>query len=99
MIDMDPKTEKSSNGLVSGISLEKLHKIAAEVMMSARFVLRPLNAALELVTNLLAWILGSNMVRRHFHLILSGLVLFGPVLSFWVSKYSIFANGNNYLYR
>ncbi|KAM6900610.1 fat storage-inducing transmembrane protein 1 [Xenentodon cancila] len=96
---MDPKTENSSNGLISEMNLEKLQKIAAEVMTSGRFVLRPLNAALEFVTNLLAWILGSSLVRRHFHLMLSGLVLFGPVLSFWVSNYSIFANGNNFLYR
>ena len=96
---MDPNTGPSSDVLVSGLSLEKVQKIAAEVMMSGRFILRPLNAALELVTNLLAWVLGSGLVRRHFHLILSGLVLFGPVLSLWASKYSIFANGNNYLYR
>ncbi|KAK2858601.1 hypothetical protein Q5P01_003221 [Channa striata] len=30
---------------------------------------------------------------------LSGLVLFGPLLSFWVSKFNIFANSNHYLYR
>ncbi|XP_061569919.1 fat storage-inducing transmembrane protein 1 [Cololabis saira] len=96
---MDPKTGHSSNGPLSGMNVEKLQKIAAAAVTSGRFVLRPLNAALEFVTNLLAWVLGSSLARRHFHLMLSGLVLFGPVLSFWVSKYSIFANGNNFLYR
>ncbi|XP_041823872.1 fat storage-inducing transmembrane protein 1 [Melanotaenia boesemani] len=96
---MDPKPGSSSNGLKAEINLEKLQKIAAELMLPGRFALRLLNAALEVLTNLLARILGSSLVRRHFHLMLSALVLFGPVLSFWVSKYSIFANSNHYLYR
>ncbi|XP_044032902.1 fat storage-inducing transmembrane protein 1 [Siniperca chuatsi] len=96
---MDLKTESSSNGFPSEINLEKLHKMAAELTLPGKFILRLLNAALVFVTNLLARILGSNLVRGHFHLMLSGLVLFGPVLSFWVSKYSIFANSNHYLYR
>lgn len=89
---MDPKTENPSNGLLA--ELEKLQKV-----VPGRLVLGPLNAALELLTNLLAWVLGSGPVRRHFHLVLSGLVVFGPVLSLWVSKYSIFANSHHYLYR
>lgn len=96
---MDVKTENSSNGSSPEINLEKIHKMAAEVILLGKFILRLLNAALVFVTNLLARILGSNLVRRHFHLMLSALVLFGPVLSFWVSKYSIFANSNHYLYR
>ncbi|XP_023142368.2 fat storage-inducing transmembrane protein 1 [Amphiprion ocellaris] len=96
---MDLKAENSSNGLTSELNLEKLHRIAAELILPGRFMVGLLNAALEFVTNLLARVLGSNLVRRHFHLMLSGLVLFGPVLSFWVSKYSIFANSNHYLYR
>ncbi len=96
---MDLKTENSSNGFTPEISLEKLHKMAAELILPAKFILRLQNAALVFVTNLLARVLGSSLVRRHFHLMLSGLVLFGPVLSFWVSKYSIFANSNHFLYR
>ncbi|XP_069368848.1 fat storage-inducing transmembrane protein 1 [Paralichthys olivaceus] len=90
---MDVKTETSD------ISLEKLGRMAEELMLPGRFILRVLSAALESVTNVLAAILGSEVVRRHFHLMLSGLVLFGPLLSLWVSKFSIFANSHNYLYR
>lgn len=96
---MDLKTEKNINGFTPEINMEKLHKMAAELIGLGKFILRLLNAALVLVTNLLAKVLGSCLVRGHFHLMLSGLVLFGPVLSFWVSKYSIFANSNHYLYR
>ncbi|XP_035474486.2 fat storage-inducing transmembrane protein 1 [Scophthalmus maximus] len=96
---MDPKTENSSKGLTPGVSLEKLHKMAEELTLPGRFLLRVLDAALESVTNLLAVVLGSHLARRHFHLMLSALVLFGPVLSSWASKYSIFANSHNYLYR
>lgn len=95
---MDQKTV-DLNTASPDINLEKLHKMAAELILPGKFILRLLNAALVFVTNLLARILGSNLVRGHFHLVLSGLVLFGPVLSFWVSKYSIFANSNHYLYR
>ncbi|XP_029313930.1 fat storage-inducing transmembrane protein 1 [Cottoperca gobio] len=91
--------ENSSNGFQPEINLEKLHKMAAELKLPGKFILRLLNAALVSVTNLLARILGSKLIRGHFHLMLSALVLFGPVLSFWVSKYSVFANSNNYLYR
>ncbi|XP_069007544.1 fat storage-inducing transmembrane protein 1-like [Embiotoca jacksoni] len=96
---MDVKTESSSSGLTSDISLEKLQKTAAELILPGRFLLRLPNAALEFLTDVLARVLGSSLVSRHFHLLLSGLVLFGPLLSFWASKYSIFANCNNYLYR
>lgn len=96
---MDPKTENFPNSFTAEINLKKLEKIAAELILPGRFLLRPLNAALEFVTNLLAWILGCSLVQRHFHLMLSGMVLFGPLLSFWVSRYSIFVNGNHYLYR
>jgi len=58
-----------------------------------------LTSALVLFTDLTAGILGHLLFRRHFHCLLSLLVLFGPVLSLWVSKYSIFANKNHYLYR
>ncbi|XP_031150453.1 fat storage-inducing transmembrane protein 1 [Sander lucioperca] len=96
---MEVKTGNSSNGFTPEINLEKLHKMAAEVILLGKFILRLLDAALVFVTNVLARFLGSKLVRRHFHLMLSALVLFGPVLSFWVSKYSIFANSNHYLYR
>ncbi|KAG9347851.1 hypothetical protein JZ751_003867 [Albula glossodonta] len=58
-----------------------------------------LNSILVVVTNLAAGLLGNASFRRHFHLVLSGLVLFGPALSLWVSQYSIFANKSHYLYR
>nr|XP_015810438.2 fat storage-inducing transmembrane protein 1 [Nothobranchius furzeri] len=96
---MDPKAGTSSGGPLSEIQLEKLQRRAAELTVPGRFLIRPLNAALEFVTNLLARLLGSSLVRRHFHLLLSGLLVFGPVLSLWVSRYSIFANRNHYLYR
>ncbi|KAI3355132.1 hypothetical protein L3Q82_018005 [Scortum barcoo] len=96
---MDLKSKNTSNGFTPEINLEKLHKVAAELILSVKLIVRLLNVALVLLTNLLARVLGSRLVRGHFHLMLSGLVLFGPVLSFWVSKYSIFANSNNYLYR
>ncbi|XP_030612932.1 fat storage-inducing transmembrane protein 1 [Archocentrus centrarchus] len=96
---MNLKTENSSNGFTPEINLDKLHRMAAELILPGRSILRLLNAALEFVTNFLARVLGSSLVRRHFHLLLSALVLFGPALSFWVSKYSIFANSNHYLYR
>ncbi|CAI5673642.1 fat storage-inducing transmembrane protein 1 [Oreochromis aureus] len=96
---MNLKTGNSSNGFTPEISLDKLHRMAAELILPGRSILRLLNTVLEFVTNFLARVLGSSLIRRHFHLLLSGLVLFGPVLSFWVSKYSIFANSNHYLYR
>ncbi|XP_010884042.1 fat storage-inducing transmembrane protein 1 [Esox lucius] len=57
------------------------------------------NSLLALATDIWAGLLGSAVFRRNFHLLLSGVVLFGPALSMWVSKYSIFANRNHYLYR
>ncbi|CAG5895773.1 unnamed protein product [Menidia menidia] len=96
---MNPKAGGLPNSLKPEINLEKLQKLVTEVMLPGRFILRPMNATLEILTDTLAWILGSHLIRRHFHLMLSGLVLFGPVLSFWASKYSIFANSNHYLYR
>uniref|UniRef100_A0A673VND1 Uncharacterized protein n=1 Tax=Salmo trutta TaxID=8032 RepID=A0A673VND1_SALTR len=56
-----------------------------------------LNTVLVVVTDLWAGLLGSAIFRHHFHLLLSGVVLFVPALSLWVSKYSIFANRNHYL--
>ncbi|KAF3703336.1 Fat storage-inducing transmembrane protein 1 Fat-inducing protein 1 [Channa argus] len=91
---MNVKTENFSNGFTPDIN-----KVAAEMMQPGKLILRLLDSALEFVTNLLARMLGSSLVRQHFHLMLSGLVLFGPLLSFWVSKYNVFANSNHYLYR
>lgn len=81
------------------VNLEKLEKLSTELILPVRFIVRLLNRALELVTTFLARILGSTLIRHHFHLVLAGLVLFGPLLSLWVSKYNIFANSNHYLYR
>lgn len=96
---MDLKTEKATNVFQPEISLEKFHRGTAALRAAGRLFLGVLNAALVLATNLLAQVFGSCLVRRHFHLVLSSLVLFGPVLNVWVSKYSIFANSHNYLYR
>ncbi|CAF93808.1 unnamed protein product, partial [Tetraodon nigroviridis] len=74
-------------------------RVTAALRAAARRFLGLLNAALVLASDLLARLFGSGPVRRHFHLLLSSLVLLGPALSFWVSKYSIFANSHNYLYR
>lgn len=69
--------------------LYKIHNSASKLLYSA----------LVLFTDLTAGILGHLLFRQHFHFLLSVLVLFGPVLSLWVSKYSIFGNKNHYLYR
>lgn len=69
--------------------LYKIHNSASKLLYSA----------LMLFTDFTAGILGHLLFRRHFHFLLSVLVLFGPVLSLWVSKYSIFGNKNHYLYR
>ncbi|KAM8823603.1 fat storage-inducing transmembrane protein 1 [Spinachia spinachia] len=96
---MGSRTENSTNGFSPEITLGKLRKLAAQVLMLGKFLLRLLDAALVFVTNSLAGILGSSSLRRHFHLMLSALVLFGPLLNIWVSKYSIFSNSNHFLYR
>ncbi|KAK7877238.1 hypothetical protein WMY93_032057 [Mugilogobius chulae] len=70
-----------------------------DVLLPVRFVVKVLSAVLDSVTDVLARVLGSSLVHCHFHLLLSGMVLFGPLLSLWVSKYNIFANSNHYLYR
>lgn len=81
------------------ISLEKFRRATAELRAAARLLVGVLDAVLVWVTDLLAQAFGSCLVRRHFHLLLSCLVLFGPLLSLWVSGYSIFANSHHYLYR
>lgn len=91
--------EKATDDLTVEVNLEKVRKVVAELMASGRFILRLLNASLELVTDWLAVVSGSRLVRGSFHLLLSALLLLGPLLSLWVSKYSIFSNANHYLYR
>ncbi|KAM3865642.1 fat storage-inducing transmembrane protein 1 [Diretmus argenteus] len=58
-----------------------------------------LNTVLVLLTDLAARLLGNTTFRRHFHLLLSAAVVFGPALSLWVSQYSIFAKRTHFLYR
>ncbi|KAK2869940.1 hypothetical protein Q8A67_024332 [Cirrhinus molitorella] len=58
-----------------------------------------LHWALVQFTDLTAGLLAHFLFRLHFHFFLSVLVMFGPVLSLWVSKHSIFGNKNHYLYR
>ncbi|CAL8314346.1 fat storage-inducing transmembrane protein 1 [Gadus morhua] len=58
-----------------------------------------LNSALVVLTDLAAMLLGHKMFRRHFHLLLSVLLVFGPALSLWVSQYSVFARRGHFLYR
>ncbi|KAF3698908.1 Fat storage-inducing transmembrane protein 1 Fat-inducing protein 1 [Channa argus] len=58
-----------------------------------------LNTVLVVLTDLVAWLLGNNMFRKHFHLLLSAVVMFGPALSLWVSQHSVFAKKSHFLYR
>ncbi|XP_049889758.1 fat storage-inducing transmembrane protein 1 [Epinephelus moara] len=58
-----------------------------------------LNTLLVVLTDLAARLLGNTVFRQHFHLLLSGMVMFGPALSFWVSQHSIFAKRSHFLYR
>lgn len=58
-----------------------------------------LNTLLVVLTDLAAWCLGNTVFRKHFHLLLSGVVMFGPALSFWVSQHSVFAKRSHFLYR
>ncbi|KAM4623647.1 fat storage-inducing transmembrane protein 1 [Polymixia lowei] len=58
-----------------------------------------LNAVLVVLTDIAAWVLGNGSFRRHFHLLLSAVVVFGPALSLWVSQYSVFAKRTHFLYR
>lgn len=58
-----------------------------------------LNTLLVVLTDLAAHFLGTNVFRKHFHLLLSAVVMFGPVLSLWVSQHSIFAKRSHFLYR
>lgn len=96
---MELTSEKATNYLTREENLEKIRKMAAELIVPGKFVLRLLNASLDFATDFLARVFRSCLVRGHFHLMLSALVLFGPLLSLWVSKYSIFANSHHYLYR
>lgn len=90
---------RAADDVTTEVNLEKVRKVAAELMASGRFLLRLLSAALELVTDWLAAAFGSRLVRGSFHLLLSALLIAGPLLSLWVSKYSIFSNANHFLYR
>jgi len=58
-----------------------------------------LNSILVVITDLAAGLLGNASFRRHFHLLLTALLLFGPLLSLWVSHYSVFAKRTHFLYR
>ncbi|XP_056149834.1 fat storage-inducing transmembrane protein 1 [Lampris incognitus] len=58
-----------------------------------------LNTVLVVLTDLMAQLLGNALFRRHFHLLLSAVVMFGPALSLWVSQYSVFAKRTHFLYR
>ncbi|CAL1580220.1 unnamed protein product [Knipowitschia caucasica] len=58
-----------------------------------------LNTVLVVLTDLAASFLGNSVFRRHFHLLLSVLLMFGPGLSFWVSQHSIFAKRTHFMYR
>ncbi|XP_017554636.1 fat storage-inducing transmembrane protein 1 isoform X2 [Pygocentrus nattereri] len=58
-----------------------------------------LNSLLVVTTDLAAALLGNALFRRHFHLLLSAVIMFGPLLNLWVSQYSIFAKRSHFLYR
>ncbi|XP_076146694.1 fat storage-inducing transmembrane protein 1 [Alosa pseudoharengus] len=79
------------------MSLSWLRK-AADVLQNHPAVLFALST-LVVVSDLTAAFLSHSSFRHHFHLVLSFLLLSGPALKMWVSKYSVFANKNHYLYR
>lgn len=58
-----------------------------------------LNTLLVVLSDLAAQFLGNHMFRKHFHLLLSAVVMFGPALSLWVSQHSVFAKRSHFLYR
>ncbi|KAL6467796.1 hypothetical protein MHYP_G00234730 [Metynnis hypsauchen] len=58
-----------------------------------------LNSLLVVTTDLAAALLGNALFRRHFHLLLSAVIMFGPLLNLWVSQYSVFAKRSHFLYR
>ncbi|KAK9539498.1 hypothetical protein VZT92_004600 [Zoarces viviparus] len=58
-----------------------------------------LNTVLVVLTDLAALLLGNTVFRKHFHLLLSAVVMIGPALSLWVSQHSIFAKRSHFLYR
>ncbi|XP_041717480.1 fat storage-inducing transmembrane protein 1 [Coregonus clupeaformis] len=95
---MDRKLKNKSNGTMESDKGETT-RLAKDLSRPVKLVTMVLTSVLVVVTDLWAGLLGSAVFRRHFHLLLSGVVLFGPALSLWVSKYSIFANRNHYLYR
>lgn len=95
---MDPKIKNKSNRTIENDKGETT-RMAKDQSRPVKLVMMVLNSVLVVVTDLWAGLLGSAVFRRHFHLLLSGVVLFGPAMSLWVSKYSIFANRNHYLYR
>lgn len=95
---MDPKIKNKSNRTIENDKGETT-RMAKDQSRPVKLAMMVLNSVLVVVTDLWAGLLGSAVFRRHFHLLLSGVVLFGPAMSLWVSKYSIFANRNHYLYR
>lgn len=58
-----------------------------------------LNTVLVVLTDLAARFMGNTVFRKHFHLLLSVVVMFGPALSLWVSQHSVFAKRSHFLYR
>lgn len=98
-VEQTSAEEKATDDLTVEVNLEKVRKVATELMASGRLILRLANAFLELVTDWLAAVSGSRLVGGSFHLLLSALLLLGPLLSLQVSKYSIFSNPNHFLYR
>ncbi|XP_060687985.1 fat storage-inducing transmembrane protein 1-like [Hemiscyllium ocellatum] len=54
--------------------------------------------ALVFVTDQIAAVLGSPIVRGYYHLWLAALVIFGPLLQFYISPRVIFANKRNYFH-
>ncbi|XP_048373337.1 fat storage-inducing transmembrane protein 1 [Sphaerodactylus townsendi] len=47
-------------------------------------------------SNQLAWLLGVPCLRRAYHLWLAAVVIFGPLLQFYVNPRAIFANHHNF---
>lgn len=47
-------------------------------------------------SNQYAWLLGVPGLRRAYHLWLASVVIFGPLLQFYVNPRAIFANHHNF---
>ena len=78
---------------------QKSQQAAGELCRAGRLGLSLLTWVLLVLTDVAAGFLRCSLFRRHFDLMVSGVLLFGPALGPWGSRNSIFANRNHFLYR